>query len=115
MVGSVMMKIKYIRLRTTFIKNISFETASCRMGRIKKSKKTKSIMTEIFRTNVKHENDAERIIFLLKLKHKKLKVNFDLEDCDSILRVENRNGNIPVISIINILQKNYFLCEVLPD
>jgi len=44
MVGSAMMKIKYIRLRTTFIKNISFETASCRMGRIEQDDKYETEM-----------------------------------------------------------------------
>ncbi|MCR9226828.1 MAG: hypothetical protein NXH90_05375 [Flavobacteriaceae bacterium] len=37
--------------------------------------------------------------------------NFDLEDCDNILRVETKNLKAPMISLL--LQNNGFHCEEL--
>ena len=46
-------------------------------------------MVEIFRTNVENKNDAEMAINYLKTNLPHTIINFDLEDCDRILRVEN--------------------------
>lgn len=45
-------------------------------------------MIEIFKTNVQKKSDASYIIAILKRKFPDYKINFDLEDCDKILRVE---------------------------
>lgn len=41
--------------------------------------------------------------------------NFDLEDSDRILRIENRNEPIAVDAIIDIVNQNGFLAEPLDD
>jgi hypothetical protein len=46
------------------------------------------IMVEVFKTNVLREIDTNYIIAVIKRQFPGYKVNFDLEDCDKILRVE---------------------------
>jgi hypothetical protein len=45
-------------------------------------------MIEIFKTNVQFQKDAQLIVGNLELKLLNTKINFDLEDCDKILRIE---------------------------
>lgn len=48
-------------------------------------------MVEIFKTNVEKETDTNFIIAVIKRQFPNYKINFDLEDCDKILRVEGIN------------------------
>ena len=48
-------------------------------------------MVEVFKTNVQREIDTNYIIAVIKRQFPLYKVNFDLEDCDKILRVEGAN------------------------
>ncbi|MFH0864628.1 MAG: hypothetical protein V1904_00430 [Bacteroidota bacterium] len=68
---------------------------------------------EVFKTNVCDRADAESIIGQLSLQQPESQINFDLEDCDHILRVESRSGEIDVRSVIELLNKNHFICELL--
>ncbi|MEO6174561.1 MAG: hypothetical protein ABIP27_05355 [Flavobacterium circumlabens] len=43
---------------------------------------------EVFKTNVQRELDKNYIIAVIQTQFPHYKVNFDLEDCDKILRVE---------------------------
>jgi len=45
-------------------------------------------MVEVFKTSVYHKNDATRLLAVLLKEFPLYKINFDLEDCDKILRVE---------------------------
>ncbi|MFD1604052.1 hypothetical protein ACFSJW_08905 [Flavobacterium artemisiae] len=45
-------------------------------------------MVEVFKTNVQKETDTNYIIAVIKRQFPAYKINFDLEDCDKILRVE---------------------------
>lgn len=45
-------------------------------------------MVEVFKTNVEKETDTNYIIAVIKRQFPAYKINFDLEDCDKILRVE---------------------------
>ncbi len=68
-------------------------------------------MIEIFKTNV-YEVEKSNIIFQKLHKHfPKNKINFDLQDCDKILRVEG--NNILPEKIIEILNAEGHICEVL--
>ena len=73
-------------------------------------------MIEIFVTNVAKKKDS---IFLrnelLKI-FPNSEINFDLEDCDRILRIESLN-RIPVASeeVISCLDNNGFECKILTD
>jgi len=69
-------------------------------------------MVEVFKTNVTESAIAEKIMTELKLIVPMAKVNFDLEDCDHILRIElNANGNF--LKIKQHLQQAGFQCDVL--
>jgi len=68
-------------------------------------------MVEVFKTNVQHRELAEQLISILRDRFAFLKINFDLEDCDKILRVEGKE--ICVETIIEILSAHGFECDVL--
>ena len=68
-------------------------------------------MVEVFKTNVEHRELAEQLASILRVRFAFCKINFDLEDCDKILRVEG--NQICVESIIEILSTHGFECEVL--
>jgi hypothetical protein len=72
-------------------------------------------MTEVFKTNVTDKSIAGSILNILKSKFPDWAVNFDLEDCDRILRVKSKHDSIDSTEIINLLKKYGFDAEVLPD
>ena len=69
-------------------------------------------MIEVFKTNVLFHKDALLIIDGLEKKLGNSKINFDLEDCDKILRIAGTN-NTKNKYIISYLQKLGYNCEVL--
>jgi hypothetical protein len=68
-------------------------------------------MVEVFKTNVQHRDLAEQLASILRDRFAYSKINFDLEDCDKILRVEGEQ--ICVETIIEILSTHGLECEVL--
>jgi hypothetical protein len=68
-------------------------------------------MVEVFKTNVQHRELAEQLASILRGRFTFSKINFDLEDCDKILRVEDKQICVEVI--IEILSTHGFECEVL--
>ncbi|SFD20673.1 hypothetical protein [Flavobacterium phragmitis] len=69
-------------------------------------------MIEVFKTNVQEEWQCKIIIEKLLEHYPNSSINFDLEDCDKILRVHaNEISNTKIISILNF--HGYF-CEALP-
>ena len=68
-------------------------------------------MVEVFKTNVQHRELAEQLASILRGRFAFSRINFDLQDCDKILRVEGKQ--ICVESIIEILGTFGFECEVL--
>jgi hypothetical protein len=68
-------------------------------------------MVEVFKTNITNKANSKRILSILKDVFPFLKINFDLSDCDKILRVEGEI--IEVQKVIMILKNNGFKCEVL--
>ena len=46
-------------------------------------------MVEVFKTNVEHRELAEQLASILRGRFAFCKINFDLEDCDRILRIES--------------------------
>ena len=72
-------------------------------------------MVEVFKTSV---TLIEEEIFLLKKLRKKFPgylINFDLEDCDNILRIEVAKEKINVATIIKLVRSYGFDIEVLED
>lgn len=68
-------------------------------------------MVEIFKTNVHDIMHAEQVIDLLNSHFPAFMINFDLHDCDKILRVKGES--IPVNEIVDIVCANGFYCSLL--
>ena len=45
-------------------------------------------MVEVFKTTVTDKQESKRLIEVLKTSFANAKINFDLNDCDNILRIE---------------------------
>ncbi len=72
-------------------------------------------MVEVFKTNVNEHTDAEKLLNCLHAKFACYQANFDLNDCDRILRVASKNQFIDAIEIIKLLNKTGFKAEILKD
>jgi hypothetical protein len=71
-------------------------------------------MVEVFKTNVLDKLTAQLIVN--QLYHLfAYTANFDLEDRDNILRVENEAGMIDSQAVVTFLKDQGFNAEVLPD
>ena len=68
-------------------------------------------MVEIFKTNIHDVLQAKKIITLLHRHFPEYLFNFDLHDCDKILRVKGES--IPVDEIVSLVSANGFYCRVL--
>lgn len=68
-------------------------------------------MVEIFKTDVIKKNKANEILTELQHEFPNLKINFDLDDCDRILRVEGQG--IAVEQIILRMRAQNHSCELL--
>lgn len=68
-------------------------------------------MVEVFKTNVRSIREARLIIQKIAEEFPQHKINFDLTDCDRILRVQgNSILESKIISIVTSLNYN---CEIL--
>ena len=72
-------------------------------------------MVEVFKTNVQHRDQAEMLIDQIHQIFVKYKANFDLDDCDRILRVESASEMVHSSPVIELLKYYGFEAEVLPD
>lgn len=68
-------------------------------------------MVEVFKTDVQEVRRAGKLIKLLLGHFPSHKINFDLKDCDRILRIEG--ASINTVLVINTLKMEGFSCEVL--
>jgi hypothetical protein len=68
-------------------------------------------MIEVFKTNVNEQVQAEIILSVIVNSFPSIKPNFDLQDCDHVLRVEG--NDFTTTEIINLLQSNGHFCEIL--
>ena len=68
-------------------------------------------MVEVFKTNVDQSEHSEMLIDQIINHIPNSEINFDLEDCDKILRIEAED--ISIQHIIEILNKNGYYAEVL--
>ncbi|RIV41957.1 hypothetical protein [Flagellimonas pelagia] len=79
------------------------------------SNTSKPNLIEIFRTNVEDESTADRTVNALHENFKNVSANFDLEDCDRILRVESIDGNIMLKEILHFLTSLNLKVELIMD
>lgn len=68
-------------------------------------------MVEVFKTNVAKESQGKAIVSSLNQLFPNVRITFDLDDCDNILRVEATT--LDPNAIINHLHSNGFECEPL--
>lgn len=66
---------------------------------------------EVFKTNVDQIETSEQLIRQVLDCFPQSQVNFDMEDCDRILRVEA--DTVMPDKIIEILASNGYFCEIL--
>lgn len=67
-------------------------------------------MVEIFKTDVQEIIHANELLLLLQHHFPASRINFDLTDCDRILRVE---GDCDIIRIMQLVQQKGYSCSVL--
>ena len=72
-------------------------------------------MVEVFKTNVTDLAQADLHLTEIHQTFRNYKANFDLEDCDKILRVKCTTDFIQSVALINLLQDFGFDAEVLPE
>ncbi|MGX5820091.1 hypothetical protein ACWKWU_17975 [Chitinophaga lutea] len=72
-------------------------------------------MVEIFKTNVCSPRNAEWLTDLIHRRFEKYRANFDLEDCDRILRVISPTGAIDAHAVIALMAEQGYQAAVLPD
>ena len=72
-------------------------------------------MIEVFRTNVKDSQHADILVTKIQGLYSEYSANFDLEDCDKILRVSSSSGCIEVSPLIKLMNRCGFKAEVLAD
>lgn len=70
---------------------------------------------EVFKTNVTNSQLAQRLIEEIHRTFNHYRANFDLSDCDRILRVVSCTENIQSAYFIEWLKKYGCCAEVLPD
>jgi hypothetical protein len=68
-------------------------------------------MVEVFKTNVQEFSQAQKLVALLRRHFPDSKINFDLDDCDKVLRVEG--SNLRIEKVMTLVMEKGFLCAVL--
>ena len=68
-------------------------------------------MVEAFKTNVQKKTQSKMLLSILSEAFPSFKINFDLSDCDKVLRVEG--NNIEALPIMILVKEHGFTCELL--
>ena len=72
-------------------------------------------MIEVFKTDVKDNHHANMLLEKIHSRFSAYTANFDLADCDNILRVKCISGIVEPGLLIDLLSQHGFHAEVLPD
>ncbi|MDB5089697.1 MAG: hypothetical protein JWR09_3691 [Mucilaginibacter sp.] len=68
-------------------------------------------MVEVFKTNVQKKAQSKMLLCILYEVFPSFKINFDLSDCDKVLRIEG--DNIEAFRIMILIKEHGFKCEIL--
>jgi hypothetical protein len=68
-------------------------------------------MVEVFKTNVQKKAQSKMLLCMLSEVFPSFKINFDLSDCDKVLRVEG--DNMEALRIMTLVNEYGFKCEIL--
>ena len=71
------------------------------------------LQVEVFKTNMDCSEKARQLLDRIHQHFIYCKANFDLEDCDRILRIVIHNGHVEIPAFINWLQLAGCTAEVL--
>ena len=72
-------------------------------------------MIEVFKTNLEKTEQSERMLIKIHESFPGYDANFDLEDCDRILRVKCEDGVIASGLIIELMRSEGYFVEILCD
>ena len=68
-------------------------------------------MVEVFKTNVQKKAQSKMLLCILSEAFPSFKINFDLSDCNKVLRVEG--DNMEALPIMILVKEYGFTCEIL--
>jgi hypothetical protein len=68
-------------------------------------------MVEVFKTNVQKKTQSKMLLSILSEAFPSLKINFDLSDCDKVLRIEG--DHMEALRIVMLVKEYGFNCEIL--
>ena len=68
-------------------------------------------MVEVFKTNVQKKGQSKMLHCILSEAFPSFKINFDLSDCDKVLRV--KGDEIEAARIMILVKEHGFICEML--
>jgi len=68
-------------------------------------------VVEVFKTDVTSPGEAGDIVELLRQHFPDTRINFDLQDCDKILRLEGKDFSTD--KVITLVHQTGFYCEIL--
>lgn len=72
-------------------------------------------MVEVFSTNVSKKPIADFLVNQLEQRFQNYRANFDLDDCDHILRIKCTEGVVNSESILKFISGFGYKIDVLPD
>ena len=72
-------------------------------------------MIAVFKTNINCPDQAKQLVQQIHKTFAGYKANFDLDDCDKLLRIVANNGNIVITHFISWLKNNGCHAAILPD
>lgn len=70
---------------------------------------------EVYKTNVEDFRQSELLLHALHKRFPAYTANFDLYDCDKVLRIESSHRQIVNENIIGLLNEFGYIAEPLPD
>jgi hypothetical protein len=68
-------------------------------------------MVEVFKTDVQKKAQSKMLLCILSETFPSFKINFDLSDCDKVLRI--KGDNIEALRIMILVKEHGFKCEIL--
>jgi hypothetical protein len=72
-------------------------------------------MIEVFKTDVNEKEHARMLLDRIHRAFRHCRANFDLEDCDKILRVKGITGEEETWQIVSLVRSYGWHVEILPD
>lgn len=73
------------------------------------------MLIEVFKTKVSHHLEAFVVSSLLKEVYPAYSINFDLEDCDKIMRIKSEDEPIDSKGVVTLLNRLGFCIEILEN